>query len=232
MQVSDMKALRLRALCIHKHRLCPAANRNPIPNPLRISSQSLQNASFSPNFHSTGLSFDARNEPSSDPKPPRVWTVYDPLSGRTVTQKVRNDGGGGGGGLESEAQKGSSSNGGGVEEYSPEERTYGSVRKAKAVSLKDIVVGGNSKKKGKLKTLWVCSSCGHTDGQWWGMCRGCDAPGTMTEVSEADSSGGKIVGVSEKVVGSWLPKKEGEMLPTKLKDVQRGISHQDWRISL
>lgn len=99
----------------------------------------------------------------------------------------------------------------------------------KSVGLRDVV--GN-KKKGRVKTLWVCSSCGHTEGQWWGMCRSCDAPGTMTEVLDGDSNDGKIGGgVSEKV-GSWLPKKEGEVLPIRLKDVQRGISNQEWRFPL
>ncbi|EXB74602.1 DNA repair protein RadA-like protein [Morus notabilis] len=215
-----MKAL--RSLSLHKHFLSPTI-RNPIPDPFRLSSHShsptLQNATFSRNFHSTSFLFtsdapNSRIDPSSDAKPPRVWTVFDPVSGRIVTQKVKH------GELQSEGetQKSSSESGDAVGEHSPEERSYGSFRKVKSVGLRDVV--GN-KKKGRVKTLWVCSSCGHTEGQWWGMCRSCDAPGTMTEVLDGDSNDGKIGGgVSEKV-GSWLPKKEGEVLPIRLKDVQR-----------
>ncbi|XP_024022455.1 uncharacterized protein LOC21408962 [Morus notabilis] len=231
MQISDMKAL--RSLSLHKHFLSPTI-RNPIPDPFRLSSHShsptLQNATFSRNFHSTSFLFtsdapNSRIDPSSDAKPPRVWTVFDPVSGRIVTQKVKH------GELQSEGetQKSSSESGDAVGEHSPEERSYGSFRKVKSVGLRDVV--GN-KKKGRVKTLWVCSSCGHTEGQWWGMCRSCDAPGTMTEVLDGDSNDGKIGGgVSEKV-GSWLPKKEGEVLPIRLKDVQRGISNQEWRFPL
>ncbi|WZZ54285.1 hypothetical protein YC2023_054392 [Brassica napus] len=44
-----------------------------------------------------------------------------------------------------------------------------------------------NKKKGKVKTSWVCESCGHSEGQWWGRCRACNKVGTMRRFSEGSS---------------------------------------------
>lgn len=44
-----------------------------------------------------------------------------------------------------------------------------------------------NKKKGKVKTSWVCESCGHSEGQWWGSCRACNKVGTMRRFSEGSS---------------------------------------------
>ncbi|PON81087.1 DNA repair protein RadA [Trema orientale] len=239
-----MKAL--RAISLHKHLLGPT-NRRLASNPFHISSQSIQYPNFSRQFYrrfgseAPSLSFEAPNggkDSSPDGKSPKIWTVYDPLSGRMSTQKV-GPGGGGGEEFEAETQKGLSGFEDGDEETS-EQRTYGSVKKAKPgvterVNFGDIV--GYKKKTKKIKTCWVCSSCGYTDGQWWGMCRSCDAQGTMREFSEGDAivggGGSKIngSGVLEKA-GTWLPKPEDQVLPMRLKDVKRGVSHPDWRISL
>ncbi|KAL0010272.1 hypothetical protein SO802_005380 [Lithocarpus litseifolius] len=86
----------------------------------------------------------------------------------------------------------------------------------------DIV--GN-KKKGKARFSWVCADCGHSDGQWWGACRECNAVGTLKRFSEGGSAE-----VSEGK--TWLSPKAGESRPMRLTDVNRGINQLNWRIPL
>lgn len=96
-----------------------------------------------------------------------------------------------------------------------------------------------NKKKGKVRTSWVCESCGHSEGQWWGSCRACNRVGTMRRFSEGSSesrvSGGGASGGgggSEGGAGlAWLPE-QGVAQPLKLSSVIDGITHQQWRISL
>ncbi|KAJ0229294.1 DNA repair protein RadA-like protein [Hirschfeldia incana] len=92
-----------------------------------------------------------------------------------------------------------------------------------------------NKKKGKVKTSWVCESCGHSEGQWWGSCRACNKVGTMRRFSEGSSeslvSGGGGGGGSEGAGLAWLPE-QGVAQPLKLSSVIDGITHQQWRISL
>ncbi|KAJ4906097.1 ATP-dependent peptidase [Raphanus sativus] len=94
-----------------------------------------------------------------------------------------------------------------------------------------------NKKKGKVKTCWVCESCGHSEGQWWGSCRSCNKVGTMRRFSEGSESrasgvgGGGGGGGSEGAGLAWLPE-QGVAQPLKLSSVIDGITHQQWRISL
>ncbi|CDY34038.1 BnaC03g27770D [Brassica napus] len=95
-----------------------------------------------------------------------------------------------------------------------------------------------NKKKGKVKTSWVCESCGHSEGQWWGSCRACNKVGTMRRFSEGPESrasgGGGASGRgggSEGAGLAWLPE-QGVAQPLKLNSVIDGITHQQWRISL
>lgn len=94
-----------------------------------------------------------------------------------------------------------------------------------------------NKKKGKVRTSWVCESCGHSEGQWWGSCRACNKVGTMRRFSEGSSeprgSGGGVAsgGGSEGAGLAWLPE-QGVAQPLKLSSVIDGITHQQWRISL
>ncbi|CAH8340338.1 unnamed protein product, partial [Eruca vesicaria subsp. sativa] len=93
-----------------------------------------------------------------------------------------------------------------------------------------------NKKKGKVKTSWVCESCGHSEGQWWGSCRACNKVGTMRRFSEGSESrasggGGGGSGVSEGSGLSWLPE-QGVVQPLKLSSVIDGITQQQWRIPL
>lgn len=100
----------------------------------------------------------------------------------------------------------------------------------------DGVLFGRKKKKGKEKIYWVCSNCGYSAGQWWGLCRSCSESGTMKEFHEtksSDADGGKVSGfaVLEDGVGSWLPhQKGGELRPLRLAEVNRGLDHLHWRI--
>ncbi|KAJ4906056.1 ATP-dependent peptidase [Raphanus sativus] len=94
-----------------------------------------------------------------------------------------------------------------------------------------------NKKKGKVKTSWVCESCGHSEGQWWGSCRSCNKVGTMRRFSQGSESrasgvgGGGGGGGSEGAGLAWLPE-QGVAQPLKLSSVIDGITHQQWRISL
>ncbi|XP_027335489.1 uncharacterized protein LOC113849645 isoform X2 [Abrus precatorius] len=96
--------------------------------------------------------------------------------------------------------------------------------------------GGGRKKKSKEKVQWVCSNCGFTTGQWWGVCRSCSEAGTMKEFHEPKFSDGdsKVSGFSvfDDCVGSWLPQQEGELRPLRLAEVNRGFDHLHWRIPL
>ncbi|CAJ1955340.1 unnamed protein product [Sphenostylis stenocarpa] len=90
------------------------------------------------------------------------------------------------------------------------------------------------KKKGKMKTQWVCSDCGHTTGQWWGTCPECEVTGTMEEFHESKLADKPRSGlaIAEDAMGSWLPKRPHELRPMKLEEVNRGFNHDKWRIPL
>lgn len=94
--------------------------------------------------------------------------------------------------------------------------------------------GGGSKKKVKVKTNWVCESCGYSDGQWWGSCRSCNSVGSMKRFSEGAGAGEAVGGfeVSRDATRMWLPQQSGEVVPVRLMDVNRGINQMEWRIPL
>jgi len=93
-----------------------------------------------------------------------------------------------------------------------------------------VVIGG--KKKSKEKVEWVCSNCGYSAGQWWGVCRSCNVSGTMKEAKFTSDSMISGFSVLEDGVGSWLPQQEGELRPLRLAEVNRGLNHHHWRIPL
>lgn len=155
---------------------------------------------------------------------------YDPVSGRvrTRTRRVLSSSA-----LEKNSESGSESesqgkNGGSLSSYDFQDaggtRVYGEI----------IGIGG--KKKGKSKTVWVCSECGYSSGQWWGYCQSCQKAGTMKQFSPGvESSGtGKVSGFefSENLARAWLPQNSADTLPIRLADVNRGVSSLDWRIPL
>ena len=92
------------------------------------------------------------------------------------------------------------------------------------------------RKKGKKKVHWVCSECGHSEGQWWGACRECNTVGSMKQFSEGESGndGSRVSGfeLSDNVVRSWFPEKSTEVQPLRLTDVNRGVNQMNWRIPL
>lgn len=241
MQVSDMKVL--RAICIHKHLLGPA-NGKLISNSSRISFQSVKNPTFSRHFHSTrshlcseesslGINAPKAEKDQSLNGKARVWSVYNPVSDRVVTQRVTNSNDGQI--SEGETNMGLSSLEEAVEAL-PEERTYGSTKKSKlgqgSLSVGNIV---RNQKKGKAKTSWVCNNCGNVTGQWWGTCRSCHAVGTLKQFSEANYGDKDTISgfeVSENVLRSWLPQQKDEAGPMRLTEISRGMSQQDWRIAL
>lgn len=118
-----------------------------------------------------------------------------------------------------------------------EERVYATARKQTS-PFRVTATSKKSKtsKKGKSKTYWVCSDCGHTEGQWWGTCRACEKVGTFKQflVEEPNAGNTKATGfqVSDQVVQSWLPQRAGEERPVRITDVNRGLNHLDWRIPL
>lgn len=241
MQVSDMKVL--RAICIHKHLLGPA-NGKFISHSSSISFQPVQNPTFSRHFRSTrshlcseesslGINAPKTEKASSLNGKGRVWSFYNPVSDRVVTQRVTNSNDGQI--SEGETDMGSSSLGEALE-TSPEDRTYGSTKKSKlgqgSLSIGNIV---RNKKKGRARISWVCNNCGNVSGQWWGTCRSCHAVATLKQFSEANyGDNDKISGfeVSENVVRSWFPQQKDEAGPMRLTEVSRGMSQQDWRIAL
>ncbi|XP_043720055.1 DNA repair protein RadA isoform X2 [Telopea speciosissima] len=88
------------------------------------------------------------------------------------------------------------------------------------------------KKKGKSKIQWVCSDCGESFYQWWGICPSC--MGKLVQFSQSETIEDKPRGfeVTENAVRSWLPHKTGDMNPQRLTDVRKGLNQSQWRIPL
>ncbi|KAJ7951688.1 DNA repair protein RadA [Quillaja saponaria] len=247
----------VRAIITQKFLLNPAKH-EPFSRLSIISFQPILYLRLSRHFHSTNRSHCAEessfridfpitqtqsklqvaDRTSKYGKNRRTWAVYDPVSGSLHTQRVASNIDG----RELEQNSGSESenafsNSEDEVEDLTEKKTYGSAKKVNSVSgLGHGSSFGDTagKKKGKGKTFWVCSSCGYTDGQWWGYCRECKASGSMTRFCDRESSGGKVSGiaVSENLVGSWLPQLAGDLRPLRLTDVNRGVNQLDWRIPM
>ncbi|CAN7116386.1 unnamed protein product [Brassica rapa subsp. narinosa] len=156
----------------------------------------------------------------------RLSSVFDSLSNQTVSSISDVD-------TKTQASPGAISSRG---EDKPEEkhRKAAGSSSARGWDPGEVVM---NKKKGKVRTSWVCESCGHSEGQWWGSCRACSKVGTMRRFSEGSSeprgSGGGVAsgGGSEGAGLAWLPE-QGVAQPLKLSSVIDGITHQQWRISL
>lgn len=157
-----------------------------------------------------------------------VWTIYDPVTSKLLTQRLKSSSDG----KEPEPSIGNESYGASSRNEVRESATKvglggGSIQRP---NLGKIV--GTKKKKSKVS--WVCSNCGHNEGQWWGTCRSCDMVGTLKQFSEGGDNGGGSRGfeVSENVVRTWLPKQATDVHPLRLTDVNRGINTLDWRLPL
>ncbi|KAK6125122.1 hypothetical protein DH2020_041135 [Rehmannia glutinosa] len=145
---------------------------------------------------------------------PTVETVYDPTSGRVVTKRESN----GGKELDRGVEKGED-----ISSVEVTSRVYRDVKGSSSVS-------SSIRRKGKSRSVFVCESCGYSDGQWWGTCRECGEIGTMKRCT-TESADEKVNGtqVSENVVRSWLPK---EATPVRLSEVSSRIDESNWRLSL
>ncbi|KAG6398039.1 hypothetical protein SASPL_139489 [Salvia splendens] len=151
---------------------------------------------------------------STPQQTPAVQTVYDPATGSLVTKRERF------GAKEPES-------GGAKAEIKPiaevGSRVYGDVTGSSSVRSSGI-------KKKKSRSVHVCSSCGYSDGQWWGTCKQCGEVGTMKRFTTG-SAGQKVTGVrvSDNAVRSWVPR---EAAPVKLTDVYDRVDNSNWRIPL
>ncbi|KAH9714197.1 RECA 2 domain-containing protein [Citrus sinensis] len=153
---------------------------------------------FSRQFHSTTLRLCSAGE--SQTVPP-VWSIY----GSSIANGVPESSGN-------------------VNSQSSSDFEKPQVKKKTNLGLGDLV---GTRKKGKAnRTNWVCSDCGYTDGQWWGMCRACESVGTMKRYSAGESDEGPAV------QRTWLPQKPEEVQPVRLLEVNKGMKQLDWRIPL
>ncbi|XP_059640792.1 uncharacterized protein LOC132282960 [Cornus florida] len=123
----------------------------------------------------------------------------------------------------------------------PKDGSFGGVAKASVGGLRLESRSGQSygnKKKGKKKTVWVCSDCGFSyHGRWQGFCSQCDGAATfkleeVKEIPAEENDGGKTSGfkVSENLTRSWWNSVEGD--PLRLTDVNRRMNLSNWRIPL
>lgn len=166
---------------------------------------------------------------SSSKNDASVETFYDPISGSIRTKRTYNNSSGVGG---------ADSNFG---NQSTDDPDLSSVQQRDEVDTRVFgeVIGsarrkGKGKGKEKIKTAWVCSDCGYSDGQWWGYCRSCKSSGSMKQISLDTCSGGKVTGheVSENLVRSWLPNGTADGGPIRLTDVRSSLSYLNWRVPL
>ncbi|KAF7843419.1 putative endopeptidase La [Senna tora] len=229
MQSSDMRVL--RTILTTKHRLLSPTTTNPkrFSPPSLISLRPFPNPLSSRYSHSASSSQEDSsnvNTPSEDTRNHTPsWSRYGLIS-RDNSDDYDGE--------KNRIDSGDKVENGRVDEGAKEANTLIGTEKGGG-SGGGISSKAGSKKKAKGKTNWVCSDCGYTSGQWWGVCRSCNASGTMKVFHEAKSSdGGKVSGFSvlEKAVGSWLSQPAGEVRPLRLTEVNRGLNHQEWRIPL
>lgn len=217
---------------LHKHSLRAASS---------LSFKSGQNPQFSRQIHSalplrcfqasadaidSSAGWTADTDSYKSPPPSsdtgNVEAFFDPMSGHVRTRAVRTRSNEDGNSEDNENSGGGLSS---LEVGGP--RVYG-----------EIIGVGRGKKKGKSKTVWVCSDCGSSSGQWWGSCTMCKKVGTMTQFnvgeSERNNGGGKANGikVSENLVRTWLGQNSADAGPVRLVHVNRAINPSDWRIPL
>ncbi|XP_050234341.1 uncharacterized protein LOC126682646 [Mercurialis annua] len=245
MQITDMKSIKL----LHSHKTFLL---NPIQNP----NNTFSCHSRSRLFHSTALRFFSGDSSTSNDSQnaPKVWSNFNPLTQgindnhkeqeqESVTDlsnvEIR---------VSSESVNSSDENNNkqvnrmGLMRYSkenekfPSEKRYNVNVKRADLGNESVEIGPVNRKKGKIKTIYVCNDCGNEEGQWWGFCRSCGKVGTLKQFRDVETGNGnsKVTGaeISENVMSSWLPQKVSEMQPLKLKDVNQRMNQSNWRISL
>ncbi|KAF6164222.1 hypothetical protein GIB67_010192 [Kingdonia uniflora] len=120
----------------------------------------------------------------------------------------------------------------GVEESSNGDNHKSGTKSAKNWNPGDFV---SNNKKGKSKMAWVCSNCGHSAVQWFGICSECKQADTMKQFSVAGpNDGNKTRGfeVSEDATRSWLKQNSKLSFPQRVTDVIKGINQEHWRFEL
>ncbi|XP_071903153.1 uncharacterized protein [Coffea arabica] len=252
MQVGDMRAL--RKVFSSRNHVCNLSSRKSSSHSSFVSFKPLQNPALSRQFHSSlglkssdepissidastawtaGSNFSSNDFPSTSNTPyndPNVEAFYDPVSGRVRTRTTRV--------FSSAALEKNSESGSESESYGKNGGNLSSChfQDAGGTRVYGEIIGTGGKKKGKSKTVWVCSECGYSSGQWWGYCQSCEKAGTMKQFSPGvESNGtGKVSGFefSENVARAWLPQNSADTVPIRLVDVNRGVSPLDWRIPL
>ncbi|MCO5577606.1 hypothetical protein L7F22_031437 [Adiantum nelumboides] len=118
----------------------------------------------------------------------------------------------------------------------------------------------SSKKKMKIRTIYVCENCGESYGQWWGRCNSCKMSNTFRKMSQRLEEGGgaglraaeganlyaedlstplaqqhaeaaQVISSSSQPKRSWL---KGATIhgPQRLTDVLKGMTTSQWRLPL
>ncbi|KAL6529758.1 hypothetical protein OROGR_015381 [Orobanche gracilis] len=211
-----------------------SSNRNPIITCCKCCNYPGLSKNFHSTHHSRFPASTAANEttasswsafPSLTPEEadppsletPAVETVYDPTTGCVVTMRESH---------------------GSVKELDPGVRKDEDTSSVEVTSrvYRDAIgsstVGSSIRKKAKSRSVYVCESCGYSDGQWWGTCRECRETGTMKQYTteSADEKKASEIQASVNVEKkSWLPK---EATPVRLSDVSNRIDESNWRIPL
>lgn len=176
-------------------------------------------------FHSSNRLRNDESPSSSDANQSKAWAVYDPVSDSFVTTTFED---------------GDPTSGGetlNAKESAP--KRFISASGSRAVkSVPARAAGGMGyamkKKAGKTRVHWVCGDCGESFLQWWGTCQSCDAVGTLKKFAKSERIGNNARGfeISENAIRSWLPQREAELRPRRLRDVNKGINPLEWRIPL
>ncbi|CAH9076850.1 unnamed protein product [Cuscuta europaea] len=232
-QVAGMRSS--RALYFQKHIFNLCSN-SSLLNPAQTSRTNSKSHVFYRNLWSTPRRMVSEESPAVSPdvngwgagskENSGIETFYDATTGRLVTRRKRSHDETSEKEAALTAESGSSSNFVGSSQYvfESDSRVYGEVVGNK---------GGLKRGKGKkIKPVWVCSDCGYTDGQWWGVCKECNSVNTLKRFSQgADRPTGGF-GISENVMRSWLPHQREKSMPMKLSDVNKGMNQCNWRIPL
>ncbi|KAG8093934.1 hypothetical protein GUJ93_ZPchr0012g19623 [Zizania palustris] len=176
-------------------------------------------------------SASAASSDSETPLEQDAWGVYDPTTGRIVMQgqppyslppplsSSDEDKSKGKRRLEEED---------GVKEKGKGGRSVARKDQTRWSSVAAVTKAGG--RSGKDRVTYVCSNCGEDSSQWWGMCRHCEAMGTLTKyVPRPDSTASEV---SHHASRSWIPQKSKEMVPQSLQEVTKGVNQAEWRIPL
>ncbi|KAK9131073.1 hypothetical protein Sjap_011560 [Stephania japonica] len=150
-----------------------------------------------------------------------VWTGYDPTSGQLVTSRSS------GHGAKAASLRSLDSSG----EESGEEGRNEAVRALEKPMIRSgYDLAGVKRKKGKSRSVWVCSNCGKSFGQWWGACGSCGSSGTVVEFADGERSESRVntgFGASENAVSSWLQRGSRGSTASEIEGSAAGVEPGD-----